>query len=91
MSRTVQYAPQMAFSASSSAITTAVTVCTVRQTALGSGTLVREYVSQDGTVFGAGWSGPRMPDLAELLGSYFPQYVVGVNAARDARRPWSGV
>ncbi len=57
---------------------------TVRQTSLPNGTVVREYVSTDGTVFGIAWRGPQMPDLSELLGGYFPQYTDGVKAARAA-------
>jgi hypothetical protein len=55
---------------------------TVKQTTLANGTVVREYVSQAGTVFGVAWSGPQLPDLAALLGTYFPQYVSGVEANR---------
>jgi hypothetical protein len=58
---------------------------TVRETTLGNGTVVREYLTTDGTVFAITWRGPQMPDLNELLGSYFPQYVAGVKAARAAR------
>jgi hypothetical protein len=57
---------------------------TVKQTTLSTGTLVREYVSQSGIVFGIAWNGPRIPDLPTLLGSYFPQYVSGVQALREA-------
>jgi hypothetical protein len=53
----------------------------VIETTLASGTIVREYVSQ-GTVFGLAWRGPRIPNLSELLGSYFPQFTSGVKAAR---------
>ena len=56
---------------------------TVTQTALASGTLVREYVAQ-GTVFAIAWNGPHMPDLQSLLGNYFPQYVKGIDAQRAA-------
>jgi len=35
------------------------------------GTLVREYVSPAGEVFGVSWRGPAVPDLAELLGDHF--------------------
>jgi hypothetical protein len=55
---------------------------TVRETTFGSGTVVHEYVSSAGTVFGIAWQGPQMPDLADLLGSYFPQYVEAEKAAR---------
>jgi hypothetical protein len=58
---------------------------TVRETTLGNGTVVREYLATDGSVFGIAWRGPQMPDLNDLLGSYFPQYVAGVQAARAAR------
>jgi hypothetical protein len=58
---------------------------TVRETALGNGTVVREYLAADGSVFGIAWRGPQMPDLNSLLGSYFPQYVAGVKTVRAAR------
>jgi hypothetical protein len=58
---------------------------TVRETALGNGTVVREYLAANGSVFGIAWRGPQMPDLNDLLGSYFPQYVAGVKAVRAAR------
>jgi hypothetical protein len=56
----------------------------VIQTTLASGTVVREYVSRSGTVFGIAWSGPHMPNLSQLLGSYFPQFASGAQAARAA-------
>ncbi len=55
---------------------------TVTQTTLASGTVVREYVSAAGTVFGIAWGGPVMPNLSTLLGAYFPQF----DSARDALR-----
>jgi hypothetical protein len=63
---------------------------TVKETALSSGTVVREYIGQDGTVFGIAWSGPDAPDLSVLLGSYFPSYLDGAKAWRaqgHGRRP----
>jgi len=48
---------------------------TVHEIQLPSGTTVREYVTAGGTVFGVGWQGPFMPDLRQLLGDYFPQYI----------------
>jgi hypothetical protein len=50
------------------------------------GTVVREYVSPEGMVFGVAWQGPAMPDLRQLLGSYFDRYV-GVVAQRKAKGP----
>jgi hypothetical protein len=40
---------------------------------LPSGTLVHEYVSPAGAVYGVSWSGPRIPDLRELLGAHFAE------------------
>ncbi|WNC89882.1 DUF2844 domain-containing protein [Paraburkholderia sp. FT54] len=58
---------------------------TVRETTLGNDTVIREYLATNGTVFGIAWRGQQMPDLNDLLGSYFPQYVAGVKAVRAAR------
>ena len=38
-----------------------------------SGTVVREYVSPQGTVFGVTWEGQFPPDLQQLLGPYYQQ------------------
>jgi hypothetical protein len=51
-----------------------------------SGTLVREYVSPSGNVFGVAWNGPTMPDLRQVLGTYFDLYVEAA-AKRGARGP----
>lgn len=71
-----------ASAASSASATGGAAAYTVRQTTLANGTVVREYLSQAGTVFGVAWNGPQPPDLSALLGSYFPQYVAGVEANR---------
>ncbi len=47
----------------------------VQQLQLPSGTVVNEYVAPNGTVFGVSWHGPLMPNLQQLLGTYFQQYV----------------
>ena len=39
------------------------------------GTVVREYVSPAGKVFAVAWQGQALPDLRQVLGSYFDQYV----------------
>ena len=36
-----------------------------------SGSVVREYVSPAGTVFGVSWQGPFVPNMQQLLGTYF--------------------
>lgn len=47
---------------------------TVSEITLPSGTMVREYVSAEGKVFAVAWSGAAMPDLQQMLGTYFEQY-----------------
>jgi hypothetical protein len=71
----------VASSASASASASASSY-TVRTTTLAVGTVVNEYVGTDGVVFGIAWQGPRIPDLPTLLGSYFPQYVQGIQNQR---------
>lgn len=58
---------------------------TVNETTLASGTVVREYVAQDGTVFAVVWRGPQMAPLNTLLGSYFQTYLQGLSAVQTAR------
>jgi len=38
------------------------------------GTVVDEYVSSAGTVFAVAWHGHFLPDMQQILGSYFNQY-----------------
>jgi hypothetical protein len=38
------------------------------------GILVHEFVDDSGLVFAVNWSGPAVPDLRGLLGSYFASY-----------------
>ena len=55
---------------------------TVRETTLGSGTVVREYLASNGAVFALSWRGPVVPDLSDLLGPYFPQLVDGARVTQ---------
>jgi hypothetical protein len=57
----------------------------VDETTLSSGTVVREYVGQNGSVFAVVWHGPQMAPLNTLLGTYFPSYLQGVRDARAAQ------
>jgi hypothetical protein len=53
-------------------------------------TVVREYVSPGGRVFGVAWQGPFMPSLSQILGSYMQQYAAGLekeHAKGPGRRP----
>jgi hypothetical protein len=83
--RSASAASSGAVSSSTATSTTGAASYTVTTTALGNGNVIREYVSASGDVFGLAWSGPQMPDLNILLGSYFPQYVAGVTNARKLR------
>jgi hypothetical protein len=53
------------------------------------GVKVREYVSPNGIVFGVAWQGPWTPDLRQLLGQYFDQYVKAAQVKKNARGPIS--
>ena len=59
---------------------------TVHELQTPSGTVVREFVSPAGIVFGVAWHGPSMPDLRQVLGTYFDRYVEA-SATRKARGP----
>jgi Protein of unknown function (DUF2844) len=54
-----------------------------------SGTAVREYVGPTGIVFGVAWQGPLMPDLRQVLGAHYDEYVAAVAARRTRRGPVS--
>jgi hypothetical protein len=54
--------------------TTTETDYTVQSLETADGTVIREYVSSDAMVFGVAWQGPKVPDLTQLLGAYFPLY-----------------
>jgi len=45
---------------------------TVHAITAAGGMVVNEYAAPDGTVFAVSWSGPGVPDLRQVLGSYFP-------------------
>ena len=48
--------------------------------------IVREYVSPAGTVFAVAWEGPAPPDLAALLGDYFPAFRQALSLKSASRR-----
>jgi len=58
---------------------------TVHEIQAATGTVVREYISANGKVFGVAWQGPWIPDMRQLLGSYFDQYAQANQAQRGAR------
>jgi hypothetical protein len=59
---------------------------TVERITTPSGVIVNEYVSPDGMVFAISWRGPRPPNLARLLGSYFSEYREAAGGSRSRRR-----
>ncbi len=59
----------------------------VHELRAATGTVVREFVSPAGIVFAVAWHGPWLPDLRQLLGSHFDDYV---QAARSAKADQSG-
>ena len=58
---------------------------TVYEIAAPSGTTIREYLSSAGAVYAVSWEGPVLPDLRQVLGSYFPAYVETSRAQGPAR------
>lgn len=47
---------------------------TLHQITAANRTVVKEYISPAGLVFGISWQGPSMPNLQQLLGSHFAQF-----------------
>ena len=47
---------------------------TVHEISRDDGGVIREYVTPAGKVFGISWSGPALPDLSQLLGSYSTEF-----------------
>lgn len=57
----------------------------VQQIQLPTGVLVREYIAPTGKVFAVAWEGPVLPDLQQVLGSYFPQYLEAARSGQAGR------
>ena len=49
------------------------------------GTVVREYVSPDGKVFGVAWRGPFLPNFQQLLGDSYGTFAQAAQEARSAQ------
>jgi hypothetical protein len=47
---------------------------TIHEISRDDGGVIREYVTPAGKVFGVSWSGPTIPDLSQLLGSYRAEF-----------------
>jgi len=59
---------------------------TVYELQMGSGTMLREYVSAAGTVFGVAWEGPNLPNMRQILGSYYGQFEQIASQRRQAHQ-----
>ncbi len=57
--------------------------CSVQEITEASGTVVREYLTPAGRVFGVAWQGPFTPDMHQILGAYFDRYSSAANEARS--------
>lgn len=51
------------------------------------GTVINEYVSQDGRVFAVSWHGQFPPQMQQILGTYFQQYVSALQAQSSQAQP----
>ncbi len=65
--------------------TTSASSYTVSKTVLDNGTTISEYATPAGLVFALSWEGPFMPDLNNLLGSYFSTFKAQADAGRATR------
>ncbi len=50
------------------------------------GTVIKEYVTPAGKVFGVSWTGPAIPDLTQLLGTYSAEFQTTVRAQPGRRK-----
>ena len=63
---------------------------TVHEIQAATGTVVREYASNEGKIFAVAWRGPWPSDMRQLLGTYFEQYAQAAKAQSGShvgRRP----
>lgn len=59
----------------------------IQQISSRSGHVVKEFVSQEGTVFGVSWQGPTVPDLRQFLGPYYSQLQQAMQSRTRRRGP----
>jgi len=57
---------------------------TVHEITTPYGTVVREYVSSDGKVFGVAWRGPFLPNFQQILGASYQQFAQATQQAEAA-------
>jgi hypothetical protein len=59
----------------------------VHQMITPEGAVIREFVSPEGKVFGIAWQSRTLPNLQQLLGSYFPRIEQAAQAHVQHRAP----
>ena len=52
----------------------------VHEITTAAGVHVREYLTSDGKVFAVSWQGPFIPDLRQMLGTYYASYAQAASA-----------
>ena len=55
--------------------TTTSTNFSMQQNQTPNGVIIKQFISNSGTVFAVTWQGPLMPNLKQLLGQYFDSYI----------------
>ncbi len=60
---------------------------TVQDLTTDDGTVTREYISGNGTVFAVSWTGPARPDLKQLFGPYYDRFQSENARKGPGRRP----
>jgi hypothetical protein len=58
----------------------------VHEMRTSTGVVVREFVSPAGEVFEVSWQGPQIPDLRQLLGAHFDEYMQAAQSSEHIRR-----
>ncbi len=64
--------------------TTKAEAYTVHEIKASAGTVVKEYVSPAGKVFAITWRGQFIPNMQQLLGTYFDQFAQAAKAQRES-------
>jgi hypothetical protein len=68
--------------------TTEMSGYSVAQISRNDGTVLKEFLSPEGKVFGISWKGPTMPNLSQLMGPYFLSFQQA-NSSTHRRGPLS--
>jgi uncharacterized protein DUF2844 len=55
----------------------------VHELTTAAGVHVREYLTADGKVFAVSWQGPFIPDLKQMLGTYYARYAQAASSQHE--------